>query len=347
MLSLDPAPKRLVDYARGSGCGCKLAAAQLDVLLGGHRPDPIGALLSTNAGNEDAAVYDTGYGQLLLSTVDFFMPVVDDPFLFGQIAAANALSDIYAMGGTPAFALAIMGWPAEQLGLEAGNKVMQGCRQTATEAGITVAGGHTIDSREPFFGLAVNGFCLPQNLRRNNTPKPGDQIFITKAIGTGILATAYKRKLIGNEQFLPAIQSMLHLNREGVFFGQCPEVHALTDITGFGLLGHLLEMCGPGLAVDLYREKVPILSPLVDELSAQMIYADNTMRSWNAIQAQVQNASGRDILLYCDPQTGGGLCVAVDSAAAPAFQEECQKQNISLFHIGQFTESPSALIRIL
>lgn len=347
MLSLDSVPKRLIDYAHGSGCGCKLAPAQLDVLLGGHRPEPFGALLSTNAGNEDAAVYDTGHGQLLLSTVDFFMPVVDDPFLFGQIAAANALSDIYAMGGTPAFALAVMGWPAETLGLEAGNKVMQGCRETCLSAQITVAGGHTIDSREPFFGLVVNGFCEAASLRRNHTAKAGDQIYLTKAIGTGILATAYKRKIIDNEQFLPAIQSMLHLNREGVFFGRCPEVHAMTDITGFGLLGHLLEMCGPGLAVDLYRETVPILSPLVDELTAQMIYADNTMRSWNAIQPQVQNATSRDILLFCDPQTGGGLCVAVDPEAAPAFEEECQKQNIRLFPIGQFTESPSAHIRIL
>ncbi len=303
---------RLTQYSHGAGCGCKISPAVLREML---RSDevfpPDEKLLVGNEHNDDAAVYEMDRGQCLISTTDFFMPVVDDAFDFGRIAATNAISDVYAMGGTPILAVAILGWPVEKLPPSLAQKVLEGARFMCRMAGITLAGGHSIDSPEPIFGLAVSGLVKKEDLLRNNTAQEGDLLFITKPLGLGTITTAAKRGLVQDEDLQTAISYMCMLNKFGEVLGRMKGVHALTDVTGFGLLGHLIEMCdGSGLSAELSFEKIPVL-PNLSHYHAQMIYPDMTMKNFQAYSAKCNSLDTPKLFTLCDPQTSGGLLVAV------------------------------------
>lgn len=313
---------KLTEFARGGGCGCKIAPAVLQEMLGGLVQSTSGNLLVGNDRNDDAAAWDLGNDQVLLSTTDFFLPIVDDPSQFGQIAAANALSDIYAMGGKPLFALAILGWPVDKLPASLASQVLHGASAVAAQAGIPIAGGHTIDAAEPFFGLAVNGMVARKNLRTNGGACPGDRLYLTKALGTGMITTAAKRGI--PEMDIPlqaAIESMLELNQCGALLSALPGVHAMTDVTGFGLAGHALEMARASqCSFEIKMSDLPLL-PGVQSLLDRFIYPDMTMRNFNAVKESCTEMKGTSLLLLCDPQTSGGLLFSVAEADAPAAEK--------------------------
>lgn len=305
----------LTQFSHGSGCGCKIAPADLEAILSqaGVSTLSFPNLLVGNGNNDDAAVMDLGNGQCVISTTDFFTPVVDDAFEFGQIASANAISDVYAMGGTPTMAVAILGWPIEQLGTTLAAEVVSGARSICEEAGIPLAGGHSIDSKEPFFGLAVTGLVDKINLKRNNTAQESDVLFLTKPLGVGILSTAMKRELAPEEHIQLAIDQMKQLNSIGSELARIEGVTAMTDVTGFGLIGHLIEMCeGAKLSANIKFDAVPtfsenVLKPYLD----QFIMPDNTMRNFKAFSPKCSKLSAKQLQILCDPQTNGGLLIAV------------------------------------
>src|ERR1700712_1325861 len=233
---------KLTRYSHGAGCGCKISPAILDEILRSTQSFPVDPrLLVGNEKRDDAAVLDLGNGTALISTTDFFMPIVDDAYDFGRIASANAISDVYAMGGKPVLAIAILGWPIDKLPPEVAQKVLEGSRAICAEAGITLAGGHSIDCPEPVFGLAVNGMVNITDLKQNSTATAGCRLYLTKALGVGILSTAQKKGILEPEDAAIALKSMTTLNKAGERFGAMEGVKALTDVTGFGLLGHLSE----------------------------------------------------------------------------------------------------------
>ena len=261
---------RLTEFSHGGGCGCKIAPADLEVLLALElEPEPVsGSLLVDNGSRDDAAVYDLGNGTAVVSTTDFFMPIVDDPFDFGRVAATNAISDIYAMGGKPLMAVAVFAWPIDKLPLEVGRRVIEGGRQVCRDAGATLAGGHSIDAPEPIFGLAVTGIVNTHQIKRNNTAQPGNKIYLTKPLGVGILTTAQKQKLLKKEHENIAVESMCQLNNIGATLGQLEGVTAMTDVTGFGLAGHLIEICvGSRVRAVVDFDRIPLL-PHVNEYLA-------------------------------------------------------------------------------
>jgi selenide, water dikinase len=330
---------KLTQYSHGSGCGCKVAPAVLDEIL-----QHTGATFETNkllVGNDtkdDAAVYDMGNGTALISTVDFFMPVVDDAYDFGRIAAANALSDVYAMGGTPFMAIAVLGWPVEKIPASIAQQVIKGAKAICAEAKVVLAGGHTIDSPEPFFGLSVNGQVPVTNLKQNSTAKAGDVLFLTKPLGTGKLTTALKRGLLTNEQIQHAIDSMCTLNTFGAELGKHDYVHALTDVTGFALLGHLIEMCeGANVSAEIEYARVPLMDGVKD-LAAKFVYADNTMRNWKSYESKVEGIGSESLLTLCDPQTSGGLLIAVDANSCNTFNELAKANGVTTWQIGRLTD---------
>ncbi|MEO6830679.1 MAG: selenide, water dikinase SelD, partial [Chitinophagaceae bacterium] len=242
-------PSLLTQWAKATGCSCKIAPAQLKEIL--RTASPIVAdknLLVGNDSSDDAAVYALDDKMAIIATTDFFTPVVDDAYSFGKIAAANALSDVYAMGGKPILAIAVLGWPVDLLPPEMATAVLEGARSICAEAGIILAGGHSIITTEPFFGLAVNGLLNIENLKKNNTAQEGDLLFLTKPIGAGILTTAAKRGVLPEEFQSVLLNQLSKLNKIGEQIGKISGVHAMTDVTGFGLLGHLIEMAeGSGL----------------------------------------------------------------------------------------------------
>ena len=330
---------KLTQFSKGSGCGCKVAPRDLEVILHSATQSNKGNLLVGNNTRDDAAVLDIGNGLGLIATTDFFTPIVDDPFDFGRIAAANAISDVYAMGGKPLVALAILGWPIGKIPNEMAQKVLEGARAICAEAGIPLAGGHSIDSSEPIFGLSVNGSIVLSNLKTNSGAKAGDLIFITKPLGVGILATAEKRGVLKPEHQSIASGYMTKLNKIGEAFGNLNYVSAMTDITGFGLLGHLLEMCqGAKLSAHINYTDVPLI-PEIKDYVAQFVYADNTMRNWSAFQERVEGISGESLLTLCDPQTNGGLMVAVDPGHEKEFIQVLEQNGYGNFArpVGQFT----------
>ena len=235
---------RMTEYSHGSGCGCKISPKLLEDILRTEQRGPLYPnLLVGYDSRDDAAVFDTGNGYSVISTTDFFMPIVDDPFEFGQIAATNAISDVYAMGGTPLMAISIFGWPIDKLGPEVASEVIEGGRQACRNADIPLAGGHSIDCPEPIFGLAVTGQIQNKHLKQNNRATAGCKLFLSKPIGIGILTTAQKKKLLRPEHARIAPDTMCQLNKAGIAFGKLDSVTAMTDVTGFGLMGHLSEMC--------------------------------------------------------------------------------------------------------
>ncbi len=321
---------RLTQYSHGAGCGCKIAPGVLAEILSTHTAAPDDdRLLVGNSARDDAAVYDLGDGRALISTTDFFMPIVDDPHTFGRIAAANAISDVYAMGGTPSVAIAILGWPVDTLPADAAGAVMGGGRALCAEAGIALAGGHSIDSPEPIFGLAVTGLVERAHLKRNDTAQPGDVLFLTKPLGVGILSTAEKQGVLQTDDQDRAATSMMHLNRIGEVLGRLDGVHAMTDVTGFGLLGHLLEMAeGSSLQATIDSDAVPLLTDLAPYLEAGAV-PGGTHRNWDSYGDQVGLITDTQRLIFCDPQTSGGLLVAADPDAAPDVQASLREAGLS------------------
>jgi len=338
-------PVKLTQYSRGAGCGCKIAPKVLDEILKTNISIPAdGKLLVGNSSKDDAAVYDLGNGTALISTTDFFMPIVDDAFDFGRIASANAISDVYAMGGKPILAIAILGWPVEKLPAELAQKVLDGSRKICEEAGIPLAGGHSIDSAEPIFGLAVSGLVDVKNLKKNNTAKAGDVIFITKPLGVGVLSTAQKRGLIKEEHVSVMISQMTQLNKIGEALGKIDGVTAMTDITGFGLLGHLIEMAeGSNCTAEINYAILPVADG-VREYLAQRIVPDATYRNWNSYSTQTAFEKGVNVMeafnLLPDPQTNGGLLIAVDVRAVDTVKNILKENGLVNFAepVGVFTE---------
>jgi len=302
----------LTQFSHGAGCGCKISPAVLDrILHSTHLPTPDPRLLVGNAERDDAAVFDLGNGSALISTTDFFMPIVDDAFDFGRIASANAISDVYAMGGKPVLAIAILGWPIDKIEPEVAGRVLEGARVVCSEAGIALAGGHSIDCPEPVFGLAVNGLVAHEHLKRNSTAVAGCRLYLTKPLGVGILSTAQKRGLLPAGDGRLALETMVRLNSVGERLGGLPSVAAMTDVTGFGLLGHLIEMCeASGTSGVIEFECVPTLPPVWGYLQRDCI-PGGTARNWTSYGHKVGPLTEAQRLVLADPQTSGGLLIAV------------------------------------
>lgn len=313
---------KLTQYSHGAGCGCKISPSVLDHILHSTvKYEPNKNLLVGNDTRDDAAAYDLGNGTALISTTDFFMPIVDDAFDFGRIASANAISDVYAMGGKPVLAIAILGWPIDKLAPEVAQKVLEGARSICAEAGITLAGGHSIDCPEPVFGLAVNGIVDIKNLKQNSTAKAGCKLYLTKAIGVGILTTAQKKGILKAEHQTIAPSSMAKLNSIGELIGKLDYVTAMTDVTGFGLLGHLSEMCeGSNLQAEIEFDKVPRLKE-IDEYLDQKSVPGGTNRNWASYGHKVGEITERQKQILADPQTSGGLLVAVEASHTQDFED--------------------------
>lgn len=348
MNEMAQSPVRMTEYSHGSGCGCKIAPMLLEEILNtgfAMAPDP--RLLVGNDSRDDAAAYDLGDGRSVISTTDFFMPIVDDPFEFGKIAATNAISDIYAMGGSPMMAIAIFGWPIDKLGPNVASQVVDGGRAACAEAGIPLAGGHSIDSPEPIFGLAVTGIVENRLLKQNNTAKPGCKLYLTKPIGIGIFTTAQKQKKLKPEHERIAPETMCQMNKVGAALGKLDGVTAMTDVTGFGLLGHLREMCdGSGVSAEINYQAVPKL-PHVEEYLAMGCSPGGAQRNFDSYGHKVKPLDEAKRQLLCDPQTSGGLLVAVTPEAEAEFIAVTQNAGLDLKPIGRLeTQSGEHLISV-
>ncbi len=321
---------RLTQYSHGAGCGCKISPGVLTEILKGNMVFPTANVIVGNSDRDDAAAYLLGHDQVLLSTTDFFMPVVDDAFDFGRIAAANAISDIYAMGGRPILALAILGWPIAKLPVEVANRVIAGAREIAAEAGITIAGGHSIDAEEPIFGLSVNGLVSPKHLKRNSTAEAGDILILTKPLGIGIHTTALKKSLLKSEHEGLAVKEMTTLNKMGRELAELPGVHAITDVTGFGLAGHLLEMITPRkLSAEIEFARLPLLPGLEDYVTLKAV-PGGTGRNFDSFGDRLTGVADEyRRAVVCDPQTSGGLLVAIKPDALKDVEAAFAKAGIS------------------
>ncbi|WP_034915213.1 selenide, water dikinase SelD [Erwinia sp. 9145] len=341
---------RLTQYSHGAGCGCKISPAVLEQILHSDSPlfnDP--HLLVGNETRDDAAVWDAGNGTAVISTTDFFMPIVDDPFDFGRIAATNAISDIYAMGGKPIMAIAILGWPVDKLPPSVAKQVIEGGRHVCRDAGISLAGGHSIDAPEPIFGLAVTGVIDPHKVKKNSAARAGCKLFLTKPLGIGVLTTAEKRTLLQPEHVGLATEVMCQLNKAGAVFADVDGVTAMTDVTGFGLLGHLSEICqGSGVQADVWFSAVPRL-PGVDGYIARGCVPGGTARNFASYGHLIGEMSEPQRQLLCDPQTSGGLLLAVTPEAEAAVIERAGVMNTSLTAIGELhaPRAGRALIEII
>ena len=309
---------RLTSLAHGGGCGCKLAPGVLESIIAktarGLVPE---ALLVGIETSDDAAVYRINDSQAIVATTDFFMPIVDDPFDFGAIAATNALSDVYAMGATPLFALAVVGMPIDKLPVETIRAILEGGESACRRAGIPIAGGHSIDSVEPIYGLVVIGLVDPAQMKRNAGARPGDRIVLGKPLGVGIYSAALKKEKLRPEHYREMLASTTQLNTPGGKLGALPEVHALTDVTGFGLLGHLLEVCrGSKVQATLRWDSVPLL-PAVTELAREGHVTGASRRNWASYgnSVEIDGLGEVERWLLCDPQTSGGLLVSCSPEA--------------------------------
>lgn len=343
---------RLTQFSRGAGCGCKISPQQLEEILHSQFTFPDDKLLVGNNSHDDAAVFDLGDGNALISTTDFFMPIVDDAFAFGQIASANSISDIYAMGGKPILAIAILGWPLEKLPASLAKKVMEGARNICAKAGISLAGGHSIDSPEPFFGLAVNGTVAIKNLKKNNTASNGDMLFLTRPIGVGILSTAQKRNILKEEHLSKLTSQLTSLNSVGEELGKVNGVSAMTDVTGFGLAGHLIEMAeGSNHSAELYYSQLCIADGAREYL-AQRIVPDATYRNWNSYSKKINFEKDVNVMeafsLLPDPQTNGGLLIAVNPDSVNEVLEILKDSGLEKFlnPIGKFISRQEKVILV-
>lgn len=339
---------RLTQYSHGAGCGCKISPAVLDTILlgsGSQALDP--NLWVGNASRDDAAVYafdeDTG----IVSTTDFFMPIVDDPYDFGRIAATNAISDIYAMGGTPMMAIAILGWPVNLLPAEVAREVIKGARAVCDAAGMPLAGGHSIDAPEPIFGLAVTGRVDKNRLKRNDTARVGNRLYLTKPLGIGVLTTAEKQGKLRQQDQGVARDLMCTLNQAGQHFATLEGVCAMTDVTGFGLLGHLVEMAdGSGLTARLDIDTVPHIDHIQHYLDEGCI-PGGTGRNFDSYGHRVTQLTEDQKHLLCDPQTSGGLLVAVTPEGQAAFNEAAQALKLQLHPIAEMVPATEHAVEVV
>jgi len=331
---------KLTEYSHGQGCGCKISPKVLDTILASSVEEMHDSnLLVGNHSRDDAAVYDLGNGEAIISTTDFFMPIVDDPTTFGRIAATNAISDVYAMGGVPLMAIAIFGWPLDKLPSEVGRQVIEGGRMVCADAGITLAGGHSIDAPEPIFGLAVTGKVAIKHLKENSTAKVGDKIYLTKPLGIGILTTAQKQKKITPEDEKCAINTMCQLNDIGSKIAKIDGINAITDVTGFGLGGHLSEVClGSKVSATINYNKMPIL-PNIQNYLANGCSPGGAQRNFDSYGHHLSAMNDEVQSIICDPQTSGGLLIMVSDSGESEFRQVMQKSGFDLEAIGEIVEN--------
>ncbi len=340
---MNKATVRLTQYSHGAGCGCKLAPSVLQRLLRclpGWEDHP--ALLVGARGCDDAAVLQLTDSHALVATTDFFLPIVDDPYDFGWIAAANAVSDVYAMGARPVLALGLLGWPIDRLDDRVAARVLQGAAELCRRLHLPLAGGHSIDNPEPLFGLAVNGWVSRQYLKTNAGARPGDVLFLSKPLGVGLITTAQKRGKADPADYAAAIQWMKTPNHQGEPAARQPGVQAMTDVTGFGLLGHLLEMCeASGTAARLNLHRVPLIASRIHHYVQEGLIPGGTRRNLASYGERIRNLPPDWAPILADPQTSGGLLIAVDPAHAPAFARWWQRQwpTHPLAPIGRFISS--------
>ncbi|PLW99488.1 MAG: selenide, water dikinase SelD [Marinilabiliales bacterium] len=330
---------KLTQFSPGAGCGCKIAPNILESILSSAIQNLDDRnLLVGNSSKDDAAVYDIGNNSAIISTTDFFTPIVDDPFDFGRIAATNAISDIYAMGGKPILAIAILGWPLDKLPANIATEVISGARQVCKNAGISLAGGHSIDIADPIFGLAVTGIVNKEGLKQNNTAQSNCRILLTKPLGIGILTTAEKKQILDTEDNGVSVDWMCKLNTAGENLAKLNSVKAMTDVTGFGLLGHLLEMCqGSNVSAEINFDKIPKLNN-VNNYIEKKCFPGGTFRNWKSYGNFVDEISEEQKMLLCDPQTSGGLLIAVEENHLEEVMSICKKYNTPAFEIGIFKE---------
>ena len=338
---------KLTEYSHGAGCGCKIAPAILDTILETTQQSVVDPnLLVGNSTKDDAAAYDLGNGKAVLSTTDFFMPIVDDPFTFGRIAATNALSDIYAMGGKPLMAIAILGWPLDKLDPEVAKIVVDGGRKACFDAGIILAGGHSIDSPEPIFGLAVTGLVDNDKLKQNDKAEADCEIFLTKPLGIGILTTAQKRKKIEPGHIDAAINAMCTMNTIGGEISKLEGVVAVTDVTGFGLMGHLGEICeGSQISATIEFDKVPFL-PNTKKYYELGCIPGGTRNNFKSYGHTLGDMTKEQEILLCDAQTSGGLLCIVRKETSDAFKALVKANGLDLEPIGQTYEKREKLVYV-
>ena len=336
---------KLTQYSHGAGCGCKISPADLDSILHSKLPKVShSALLVGNESKDDAAVYDLGDGACIISTTDFFMPIVDDPFTFGAIASVNAISDVYAMGGNPLMAIAILGWPVNTIPGEVAREVLEGSRKACAEAGIPLAGGHSIDCPEPVFGLAVTGKVKKENIKKNNSAKVGSLLYLTKPLGIGIVTTAQKKGIVREEHLSAVVSAMTILNKAGATFGTLPYVNAMTDVTGFGLLGHLVEVCeGSNVSAAIEFNKIPKFH-FLNEYIQQKSTPGGTQRNWASYGKKISELTEEQIAILADPQTSGGLLVSVDTNYSHEFEKVSAQLGLSLTAFGKIVSRVEKLV---
>lgn len=331
----------LTSLSKGSGCGCKIQPAVLQEMLEGLKTDNMDfpQLLVGNQLNDDCSVYDLGNGMLLLQTVDFFTPMVNDAPVFGKTAVANALSDIYAMGGRPIMANAVFSWPLDILSVEMGRDVLKGGMELAKKLGVPIAGGHSIDGREPIFGLSVTGLVQKENLKTNAMAQPGDIVCMTKPLGIGMLAAAHKREMANEAQNIVLFELLTQTNEIGQDLGAIKGVGAMTDITGFGMLGHLLEICkGSKVGAEIDFQKVPVVEE-AKPLAQSFVLPDNAMRNWNAYEKEVQLSNQEAFAWMVDPQTNGGLLFTVSEDAINEVKALFDSKSAKLYEVGRIVET--------
>ena len=352
MIIIDPTTDeriKLTQYSHGAGCGCKIAPSVLDEILKSNLALPDNKnLLVGNSSKDDAAVYDLENGMALISTTDFFMPIVDDPFEFGRIASANAISDVYAMGGMPIVAIAILGWPINVLSPAIAQKVIEGSRSICKEAGIPLAGGHSIDSPEPIFGLAVSGLVTIENIKQNDRAQEDDIIFLTKPLGVGILTTAEKKGILKEEHRGIAAKQMMQLNKAGELLGGIKGVNAMTDVTGFGLLGHLIEMAeGSGLSAVIDFKNIPLIIDDIKNYVDQKSVPGGTNRNWESYGDKIGDISEYQKAILADPQTSGGLLISVEKNSVEKVKQILSEEGIEFLKpIGRFIKRSDKIIEV-
>ncbi|TCK01518.1 selenophosphate synthase [Volucribacter psittacicida] len=327
---------RLTQYSHGAGCGCKISPKVLETILHSHLDKFIDPnLLVGNETKDDAAVYDLGNGTAIISTTDFFMPIVDDAFNFGRIAATNAISDIFAMGGKPIMAIAILGFPIKLLPAEVAQRIVDGGRFACHQAGISLAGGHSIDAPEPIFGLAVTGVIDTHKVKKNASAQAGCHLYLTKPLGIGILTTAEKKGKLKEAHKHLATETMCQMNMIGAKFADIEGVTAMTDVTGFGLLGHLVEMCeGSHLQAEVQFQQIKTLAGALDYIEKGCI-PGGTERNFASYGHKVSALSHQQKAILCDPQTSGGLLIAVKPEAESEVFEVAQQAGIELIAVGK------------
>lgn len=326
---------KLTQYSKGSGCGCKIAPSVLEEILNKiPSQNQFSNLMVGKELKDDAAVWKINNKHALISTTDFFTPIVDDPYLFGKIAAANALSDVYAMGGKPILALAILGWPIEKLSTEICAEVLKGAEEITTQAGIPIAGGHSIDISEPVFGLSVTGIIHPSCIKTNAHAKVNDVLYLTKPIGSGILSAAFKRNMLNANHYEMLIKILTELNCIGEKLGEKTYVNSMTDVTGFGLIGHLNELCeASNVSAEIIYSKIPMFEGLEYYIN-QFCFPDNTTRNLNAYKNKVEGMDALKFIPLCDPQTNGGLLISVNHKYTNEFETLFKENGFNYWQIG-------------